>query len=167
MASLPKHHLFKNLEGNRYGKLVVVSYAGKTGRLHYWRCACDCGTEKIISAIYVKSRKSCGCTGGTLRHGHCISNKQTKTYNSWYRMKSRCNDPKNKCYKHYGGRGIKVCDRWLHSFPAFLEDMGERPEGYSIDRTDNDGNYEKSNCRWATQSTQNKNRRKFSRLKRT
>lgn len=96
----------------------------------------------------------------------------TGTYGVWQHMIERCTKPEHFAYKNYGARGITVCDRWLHSFMAFLEDMGEQPDGkyasgralYSIERIDNDGNYEPSNCKWATQSEQVKNQRRFKRL---
>jgi hypothetical protein len=80
---------------------------------------------------------------------------------TWSNIKQRCYNVNNKDYKHYGGRGIKVCDRWLESFENFLEDMGDRPDGYSLDRIDNNENYEPSNCRWADKETQIKNRRRY------
>lgn len=80
-------------------------------------------------------------------------------YGTWLQIKQRCLNPKNQAYKFYGGRGIKVCERWANSFPAFVQDMGERPEGYSIDRIDPNGNYEPSNCRWASKKDQMLNTR--------
>lgn len=95
------------------------------------------------------------------RHGHTAAgSKVTKTYCSWYAAKTRCTNPKQAQWKDYGGRGIKMCERWLNSFPAFLEDMGERPEGYTLDRKDGNKDYELSNCQWSDRKTQNRNSRR-------
>ena len=103
---------------------------------------------------------------GGKTHGHCGAvygkTKHSPTYNTWHGMKNRCDNPRQQAYKYYGGRGIKVCDRWFLSFENFLEDMGERPKGTTLDRIDNDENYEPGNCRWITQKEQLKNRRKSS-----
>lgn len=93
------------------------------------------------------------------RHGHRKNNSRTKTYNTWRAMRYRCNNKNHKSYGDYGGRGIKICERW-DKFPNFLEDMGERPAGMSLDRIDNNGNYELSNCRWALHVDQCKNRKR-------
>lgn len=94
------------------------------------------------------------------RHGLC----GTPTYRSWVAMKARCNNPNTKSYKDYGGRGIKVCDRWANSFVAFLEDMGERPEGETLDRIDLNGDYEPGNCRWLPRANQTRNTRRNKRI---
>jgi len=128
---------------------------------------CHCGNLFIASMEHVKSRhtNSCGCSPNHLvKHGHCFitdKGKSTPEYSAWLKIKCRCYNKKNKRYADYGGRGIKVCDRWLESFENFIEDMGFRPSSkHSLDRfPDVNGNYEPSNCRWATSKEQNRNRR--------
>src|SRR5262245_50647914 len=151
--------------GDRFGRLVVIGLiadtnpkGGKPLQSRAW-VRCDCGTEKTIRRWLLKNgiTQSCGCLrsehGRILArrfpinkgpvHGHAGRNGKgdSPTYRSWLKMKARCLNSKNRSFSYYGGRGIRVCERWL-SFKNFLEDMGERPTGKSIDRIDNDGNYE-------------------------
>ncbi len=152
--------------GNRFGRLVVQYPAQRKG---YWVFLCDCGTTKESLGSNIASGKisSCGCyrneasAARKLRHGLT----ETKEYRSWCHIKNRCYNPNNPFYKHYGGRGIGMCERWRDSFESFLEDVGPAPSGqHSIDRVDNDGDYEPGNVRWADRMTQagNKsNRRVF------
>jgi hypothetical protein len=154
------------LLGLRFGRLLVISRE-KTHRngSYYWLCACDCGKQKTINGSSLKdgSTKSCGCfrdeNAGTynIRHGQYRS----LTHSTWRSMRNRCLNPKNPSYKWYGARGITVCERWA-KFENFLADMGERPLGptyFSLDRINNNGNYEPGNCRWATDLQQRANRR--------
>lgn len=116
-------------------------------------------TGVYLRGVRTESHKkalSMALLGKNITHGM----RRSRTYNSWISMKTRCNNPNALKYPHYGGRGIKVCEQW-QSFEAFYADMGERPEGLTLDRINNDGNYEPSNCRWATASEQNFNRRKY------
>lgn len=127
---------------------------------------CDCGTVRSVSVATLKNgeSKSCGCLHkeiqaarfGAYATTHALTG--TGAWNSWTAMKSRCTNPKNKAFKHYGGRGIQFCERW-GSFKNFLTDMGDRPEGKTLDRKDVNGNYTPSNCKWSTQSEQCINRR--------
>jgi hypothetical protein len=150
--------------GKKYGKLTVLyQWVGDKYRLYAY-CRCDCGVEKKvrISHMVQGATLSCGCVSIqrmknlNLTHGHS----GTLQHHSWKGMKRRCMNPKNPGYKDYGERGITVCDRWLRSYDNFIADMGLPPSPkHSIDRINNSGNYEPSNCRWATAKQQSNNRR--------
>lgn len=141
------------LIGKKFGKYVVKEEKYKKGTHYYYSVECDCGTKKIIRASTLTAGTKCCKDCANKKHGKS----QTRIYNSWKAMIDRCCNKKSKVYKWYGLRGIKVCDRWL-KLENFIEDMGDRPIGKSLDRIDNDGNYEFANCRWATAKEQALNR---------
>lgn len=152
------------LIGNVFGRLTVIREHIYEGIIRKWVCICDCGNTKITQEGSLKNgrTKSCGCLkreeniNRLTKNGRAINKKHTGEYNSYHAMIQRCTNPNNDRYKNYGGRGIKVCERWLNSFDNFLEDMGKKPtEKHSIDRFPNvNGNYEPINCRWGTQEQQ-------------
>ena len=151
-----------DLTGQRFGKLVVLEEAGRNmdGSV-VWLCRCDCGkvTREIGTRMRNGYTRSCGC--GHVKHGYSFRGKKCRLYSIWANMKTRCYNKKNKNYKNYGGRGIKICNDWPMDFPAFYD--WAITNGYSdsltIDRINNDGNYEPSNCRWATAKEQRHNQR--------
>ena len=147
--------------GNRYGKLTVVSSAGRTEHKRaLWNCVCDCGRGMTAAGVYLRSGgvRSCGCS--RRKHGHTPKGIGSRTYTTWVSMRARCKYKSSPSYPNYGRRGITVCERWASSFENFLEDMGVRPEGTSIDRIDNDGSYTPENCKWSTRKEQNRNQRR-------
>lgn len=152
-----------NLLGSQFGKLTVVreaTYRDKTA----WECQCECGNTVVVRTNRLRNNetRSCGClrreTSSKLHTTHGKS--KTPERIAWMNMKQRCYNPKKSGYENYGGRGIKVCSRWLNSFEAFLVDMGNKPRGTSLDRKDNEGDYSRLNCYWATSKEQANNRRK-------
>jgi hypothetical protein len=157
-----------DLLGKRFGKLLVLSEVpkrGQSGKVR-WECLCDCWNLTTVFAgdLASGSTRSCGCLIGQNQAHRTHGDSKSTEYGIWNTMKHRCLVPKNINYKHYGARGIKICARWLgeRGFQNFLLDMGRRPSmGHSLDRINNDGNYEPGNCRWATRSQQNLNRRIF------
>jgi len=148
-----------DLTGRVFGKLFVLSFSELRDKKARWWCRCECGnTSEVVSqSLRIGATRSCGCYQRTWKKTHGMS--YTRTYGSWSAMRDRCTKPNARGYKHYGGRGITICDEWRRSFEAFYRDVGPRPEGKSIDRIDNDGNYEPANCKWSTPSEQNYNRR--------
>lgn len=158
---------FQDMTGRTFCRLNVLSRAKNRNGRTAWLCLCSCGNMKIISGdtLIRKHTMSCGCLNKHLSairfitHGHTKLGNRTKAYNVWAGMIQRCTNTKKPNYSRYGGRNIAVCERWLHSFENFYADMGDPPTPqHSIDRIDNDGNYEPGNCRWATQKMQCRNR---------
>lgn len=154
--------------GDTIGHLTILGEATRSGR-KAWRCRCVCGNEHIVRQSNLGTTQSCGCMQRTLRsavntkHGHSSRGRRSPEMISYAAMKSRCYNKKNNRYEQYGAKGVVVCERWRLSFEVFLEDMGPRPPGTSIDRYPiSDGNYEPNNCRWATPKQQVENRKPLS-----
>lgn len=159
---------FKDRTNQRYGRLVVQRevQAQRADKIA-WLCLCDCGKEVVVVSGDLSSNhtKSCGCHKSDLTKARNVSMAthgmtHTAEFESWNSMKDRCYNCNTAGFKHYGGRGIFVCDRWLHSFEAFHADMGNKPSRrHTLDRIDTNGNYEPLNCRWALPKQQQRNRR--------
>lgn len=164
----------RDLSGKQFSRLRVQWPAGLQGSRVLWLTLCKCGNLRIARGTHLTGGgvRSCGCLvrevaralilkkNPSLRHGHARHGKVTREFRTWDAMRQRCLNPKDQKYKDYGGRGIKICQRWLDSFENFLADMGPKPKGLSIDRRDNDGNYTPKNCRWATPLQQRHNQRR-------
>jgi len=156
------------LKDQQFGDWTVLEEAKNNKPRKYWKCLCKCGTISIIHGSDLKLGKSTKCKGCLIKYiakkrtTHGCSSKTTRTaeYRTWSSMLSRCNNLNNKRYYDYGGRGIKVCKEWSNSFETFLKDVGIKPfKNSSLDRINNNGNYEPDNIRWATPKQQANNRR--------
>lgn len=149
----------KDRIGLRYGRLLVTEKIHTRGLPVAWKCICDCGNEIFANGhnLEIGNTTSCGCFWKEAITTHGLS--KSRTYGSWKAMRRRCTNPKDISYMDYGGRGITVYKPWLESFDAFLADLGECPEGHTIERINNDGNYEPSNCKWSTYKDQLNNTR--------
>lgn len=158
-----------DLTGQRFGRLVVLTFAGyiaseTRGASAYWKCICDCGINKTIRAdqlIGKQSQKSCGCMSKVkLKHGHSRIGHRTSEYTSWYSMIQRSHNPNHKRFYDYGGRGITVCEKWRNSFVDFLSDMGFKPSSkHTLERINNLNGYEPGNTIWALPYVQKRNMR--------
>lgn len=153
-----------DLTGSHYSKWTVIRFSHCQHGKRFYECACECGRVQKVNSHSLTSGRSKACrscckVGSAARMTHGL--RGTPEYNSWACMKQRCTNPSNHRFQAYGGRGIRICDRWLNSFEDFFVDMGPKPSpSHSIERLDNDGDYDPANCVWATKTAQARNRRR-------
>jgi len=157
----------QDLTGQRFGRLLVIRKVEHPDKKNSrWLCRCDCGSEKDVRASHLKSGnvQSCGCFAREMssqrstKHGNCIAKKRSPEYLSWVAMMQRCYNKNHVAFEKYGEAGIQVCGSW-HDFINFLNDMGNRPKNTSLERTNNNLGYFKENCKWASSSEQQNNRK--------
>jgi len=164
---IPRNYLFQDLTGKRFGKLIVLNESEKYKGQICWFCLCDCGKHIVVGANHLPNghTQSCGCLGRERRLSSTRTHGKSKTseYWVWHAMRRRCNDSRISSYQNYGGRGIKVCERWNgpDSFPNFIKDMGQKPSPkHTLERRDNESDYTPENCYWATRVEQGRNSRR-------
>lgn len=169
VVSPPKRlYRIKHITGQRFGKLIVVSLAGRKRHTTYWKCLCDCGRELLVSRehLFDGHTKSCGCfrrettSARSVTHGETRGRAKPPEYTLWLHIKARCTNPKEPSFPNYGGRGITICRRWKYSFERFLSDVGRRPEGKTLGRINNSKGYYCNNVRWETMTQQARNTRR-------
>lgn len=162
MRTVNIRHNKIEMEGKKFGELLVISLSHSTPKKRYFECICSCGNIRICDGNTLRRNMTKCCLQCKYKKHIKHGMKGTSIWIIWMGIKARCHNPNNKAYKNYGGRGIKLYEPW-NDFFIFYRDMGSRPEKMQIDRLDNDGNYEPSNCRWVTPKENCNNRRRVER----